>query len=70
MNLLSLIHRDYEVESCHNAVTTFWEVKLTCEKVNDVDAYNRLIKMDMETLRDNAKRLYEVLDKALKEDVP
>jgi hypothetical protein len=68
MNTLSLSVRDYAVTSRYNTITTFWEVEFYNDKVNDRDAYNRFSKIDMETLRDNAKRLYESLDKALSEN--
>lgn len=68
MNILSLSVRDYKVTSNYNIITTFWEVEFFNEKVNDRDGYTRLTKIDMETLRDNAKRMYESLAKALSDN--
>lgn len=65
MNTLSMAHRDYSITSQYNKKTSFWEVRFVNELMGDTDSHIHLTKIDIETLRDNAKRLYECLERAL-----
>ncbi len=67
MNLLSLMHQEYRitVEEFTDG-PTYYQLILNCQKVNDVDNYVKT-KIELETLRDNAKRLYEACNNALPE---
>ncbi len=67
MNTLTLCYRDYCINSYKHPTSTFWVIEFFNDSVGDADCHDHLTKIDMETLRDNAKRLYESLDKTLKE---
>lgn len=68
MNTLTLTHIDYAVKSCYNKKTSFWEVEFSSVAMSDVDTHLHLTRIDMETLRDNAKRLYDALAQALQSE--
>ncbi len=67
MNLLSLMRYDYQAKAdpCQANNTAY--ACLECKAINDKDAYG-MTKIELETLRDNAKRLYEACNNALPED--
>lgn len=68
MNLLSLMRHDYKMGCIYAAEAPGYQLTLWCEPVNDSDGYRKLSKIDIETLRDNAKRLYEACNNALPEE--
>ena len=68
MNLLSLLHRDYQFVTLYNEYSSWWELYMEHKKLEDKDHYKHLTKIDLETLRDNIKRLYESIDGALHEN--
>jgi hypothetical protein len=65
MNLLSLIHRHYDFLSSYNEANSVGYVLMDCKTINDSDGYNHLTKPELETLRDNARRLAQAIDMAL-----
>ena len=68
MNTLSLSHRKYIISASYNADTQFYEIEFINQEVGDTDHHHHFNKKDMELLRDNAKRLYEAIDTALREE--
>lgn len=68
MNLLGLMKYDYKIECVCAPEATGYQVTLYDKAHNDMDFYRTLTKLELETLRDNAKRLYEACNNALPED--
>ena len=63
MNLLTLMSNPYEVYIIYNSTDKSYHLSLECQRISDNDCYKRLTKHEIETLRDNAMRLYTALNK-------
>lgn len=61
MNMLSLLNHDYIPDLRYNSFTKYWELRFKCDNINDKDCYDLLVPVDLEILKDNAKRLYDEL---------
>ena len=71
MNLLTLMHQEYVIDAFevyYDEKPYKYSISLECRKINNSDGYSRITKIELETLRDNAKRLYEACNNALSEE--
>lgn len=66
MNLLSLMRYKYEVDAGISHEHNKAYCVLECKAIKDKDGYG-ITKLELETLRDNAKSLYEACNNALPE---
>jgi hypothetical protein len=68
MNTLSMLYKPYESRAFFNKWTGFWELEFESKEIGDLDGYDQLTKEDLETMRDNAKRLYDAINGALSDN--
>lgn len=69
MNTLSMLYRPYESRAFFNKSTGFWELEFENKEISDIDGYDQLTKKDLETMRDNAKRVYDAINGVFNDDI-
>lgn len=65
MTLESLTKRDYSCQIYKN--DSVWVLTVFNERIKYYDHYTSLTKIELETLRDNCKRLCDAIHRALEE---
>ena len=68
MNLLSLMRYEYQILCVDVPDASGYQVTMYGTAHNDTDSYKKLTKIELENLRDNAKRLFQACNNALPKD--
>lgn len=67
MNTLSWMNREYRIDTSYNDQGRHWNIYFSNEKYNDMAAHQAVTKIELETLRINARRIIEAIDSAIGE---